>query len=183
MQFGKREIVTILLILLIVAGAAYYAYRVSEQKRIATSDAGQTLGGTESVMQFTDLDGNAVSFDAYSKNIRVINSWATWTPFSKDELVLLNNIADDYKDTQVVFIAINRKEPQERAKSYLDQLGELPNLNFVQDNDDEYFKAVDGYAMPETLVYDSNGAITLHVRGAIDEQKLRTHLDKLLEKE
>lgn len=180
MHFGKKEMLVIILIVLIVAGAAYYAYRVSEQNKIATSDAGQALSSAEDEANFTDLEGNTVSFEEYNKQIRVVNSWATWTPFSRDELILLNKIAGDFDDEQIVFIAINRNEPQERAKNYLRQLGDLPNINFVQDLDDGYFEAVDGYAMPETLVYDSEGAVTLHVRGVVDEQKLREHLTRLL---
>ena len=181
MKLGRKEILVLAVIVLILAGAVYYAFRLSEQKKFADSDAAQTLGGSKNPMNFTDLDGVSVSLDDYSKKIRVVNAWATWSPFSKDELKLLNSIAEDYNDADVVFLAINRMEPSGRVKSYLSQLEPLQNIKFIQDSQDEYFSAVEGFAMPETLVYDAEGTISLHVRGVLEEKKIRTHLDGLIQ--
>lgn len=172
MKFGRSEIITLCLLLLAVVGAMFLAYRIVEERKDATSDAGKTLSDTISGSHFTTLEGDPFSFDAYRDMVRVVNVWATWTPFSKDELTMLNDAAAKYAGSDVVIIAINRTEAQDRVKSYLARFGPFDALTFVQDQTDTYYKSIEGFSMPETIVYDKDGTIILHRRGPITARTL-----------
>lgn len=129
---------------------------------------------------YTDLDGNSVSLETFKGKPIVINSWATWMPFSKDELPMLTALSGDYKD-KVNFIAINRMEDKEVIKSYLTTYGIKTDIPFLVDPADTFYKAIEGFAMPETVIYDREGVIVLHVRGVVTEAEIKSSLEALLE--
>ncbi len=158
-------------------GVGYYLFLNSKEAKTSTASVSLT-GGVET--PFTDINGNVVDLTEYANQIRVVNSWATWSPLSKDELPTLNDIASTYIDKGVVFLAINRKETKEYAGGYLNTLPALSNLKVVFDPGDNYFKNVEGYAMPETIVFDKEGNISAHFRGLVKKEELIAALETLL---
>ncbi len=129
---------------------------------------------------FVDNQGQPMDFESYKKSIRIINSWATWTPFSKDELQTLNTVAGEFKDRGVVVLAVNRDEPQERIDAFLASLPPLPNITFVRDTADMLYAASAGYTMPETLIYSSEGVLLFHKRGVTSIDELRSEAEKAI---
>lgn len=184
MKLGRTEIITLVVLLLAVLLASYLAYRITVQKKIATSDAGVTLNSEDSEkLLFTTVDGDPFTFDKYHGKVRVVNVWATWSPFSKNELRALNTVAAQNKSDDLVMIAINRMEDALRVKNYLKSLGPLNEIIFVQDLTDAYYKRIEGFSMPETIIYDRAGAIILHRRGAMSEEELEAAVQTALNQE
>jgi thiol-disulfide isomerase/thioredoxin len=138
-------------------------------RSLATADA--TTGATV----YTDLDGNPVDLSQYAGQIRVVNSWATWCPFCTDELKDLETLAGELGEDGVV-IAINRGEPAAKIKAYLQRLGEFPNVIFVKDESDTFYKSISGQAMPETMFYTADGTIAVHQRGFMNLETMRSLL-------
>lgn len=170
-------LLSVVLILALGAAATYYIRTLPKDK--ARSDARVTLATTENQI-FTDLYGEPLSLDQFGGKVRVVNSWASWTPFSIQELKDLNALAQEYSEEEVIFIAINRKESKEIARSFLATLGDLYALHFVIDVNDTYYAAVGGYAMPETVFYDAQGNIVFHQRGSLDKEGIRRHIEEAL---
>lgn len=129
--------------------------------------------------ELKNIDNTSVaSSDAVGK-IRVINMWATWCPFCVNELPDFVRLQNEFQDT-IEVIAINRAEPDQKAKNYIIR-NELQNaLVFVQDPNDSYYKSIGGFAMPETLFIDDDGNIRLHKRGPITFEEMKTEVEKLL---
>jgi thiol-disulfide isomerase/thioredoxin len=111
----------------------------------------------------------------------VVNSWASWSPFSVQELKDLETIASENKDNNIVFIAINRKEPKENAKLFLQSIQAFSHIQFVIDVGDTYYTSVGGFSMPETVIYDTKGAIVEHKRGNMSIDEIRTLVTTVLE--
>jgi thiol-disulfide isomerase/thioredoxin len=109
-----------------------------------------------------------------------VNTWASWSPLSRDELIALNEVAGEFKDKPITFIALNRREPVSQAQAYLATLPPLPNLTIVIDSTDEFYKEVTGYAMPETVLYTKDGAIWRHERQPLTAEVIRTLANELL---
>ncbi len=128
---------------------------------------------------YTDLDGNPVLLSTVKGKPLIINSWATWMPFSKDELAMLNEVKKQYGDT-VEILAINRMEDREFIKSFLSTYGTLRNITFLTDPTDNFYKAVGGYAMPETVFYAENGTIVFHKRGTLTRDELDEKIKNIL---
>ncbi len=128
---------------------------------------------------YTDLDGNPVSLEDYKGKPLLINSWATWMPFSQTELPLLARMHEEYGN-RITIIAMNRMENPIIIRSYLAQYG-IPTDAFLifLDPTDFFYRAIQGYAMPETIMYRDDGTIQNHIRGTLNETELRQSLETL----
>lgn len=154
----------ILLGLLIVTGV--YTYQTVTKNRLTDSAAGVALFGEESndEVQYTTLDGSDVALSDYLGKVLYINTWASWSPLSGPELTTLNEVAAAYQDRDIVFLALNRKETHDQAARFVASLPPLPHVTLVIDTTDQFYGAVGGYAMPETVVYNAAGEVLYHER-------------------
>ena len=172
-------ITVLLLVILMCVGLLTYYFYITPNDRVH-SDASKSLSVTKE-KPFTDLQGNPTDFKKQEGKIRVVNIWASWDPFSAQELRDLNTVAQEYRDKGVVFIAINRKEPKEQAQRFLNSLPSLSNLSFVIDENDSFYNSIGGYAMPETVFYDTRGTITSHTRGLLTIDEMKVQIDSALQ--
>ncbi len=169
---NKTNVITLLCVLCVLIGAAavtYYLYVTPNDA--ANSDARRTLGLSEG-QSFTDLQGTDISLEEHEGKVRVVNSWASWTPFSAQELKDLETLAAAHANEGVVVIAINRDEPKEQAQQFLSTLGTFEHIQFILDGSDTFYDSVEGYAMPETLFYDARGNIYHHKRGNMTKEEM-----------
>ncbi len=178
----KGNIVTLIIILLVLLFSGYGTYSVLQNRKISekNSEATRTLSSAEET-PYTDIDGNPFTFEQFRGKVRVVNVWATWSPFSKQDLQNLQTIAEEFGDDTVAVIAINRKEPRERAKAYLKTIGDTSKVHYAIDMTDAYYKSVEGFAMPETIFYNKRGDIVLHKRGTVSIDELRTQIQSILQ--
>lgn len=176
----KSNIITLIVIVavFITAGVITYIVRAIPNDK-ANSEAQKSLATSEEQV-FTDLQGNPISFKQFEGKVRVVNAWASWTPFSVQELRDLETLAGEYKDTDVVVIAVNRKEPKEVAVQFLESIRTFEHTVFAIDITDSFYKSIGGFSMPETVFYDARGTIVLHKRGSMSLTEMRSHLDKVL---
>lgn len=179
-MLNKRSIVILVIMVAVLMLAGFATYYVKKTSDLANSDAAQTLG-TDENQTYANFDGQSVSLKDFEGTVRVVNSWASWSPFSKTELQELNQLAIKYADKDVHVIAINRNEDSLRAKKYIDQLGELEHINFLMDGDDTFYDRMDGKAMPETLFFDRRGNITTHARGELTFEQMEQYLLQAIE--
>lgn len=164
------------LITVLVAAVWYHQYNLAQEN----TDAAKTLQTSEDT-PYTTLAGEPYSFTEYEKSIRVVTTWATWSPYSAEQLTLFDELAEMYADKGVVFLAINRKEPRYRIESYLAaQSKTFTNLDLVIDETDAFYKAAAGYAMPETRVYDRSGDTIVSIQGPVTKTQIETALNQLI---
>ncbi len=177
----KENVVTVVLLVIILFAIALFTYyvRVNPHDR-HNADATKNLASSKT-QTFTDLEGNPVTLDQYSGKVRVVNSWASWSPFSVQELKDFETIAAENQNKNIVFIAINRKEPKENAKVFLQSLQVFTQLHFIIDVGDTYYASVGGFSMPETVIYDTKGSIVEHKRGNMTLDEIRSVVAKALE--
>lgn len=134
-------------------------------------------GSASTTPTYTDMQGNKLSLEEWLGDPIVVISWASWSPFSADNLTALNELAGQYKSQPVKFMAINRKESNSQALRYLNTLPPLPNITIIIDTEDLFYTKINGYAMPETLIFDAKGDIILHERGLVSVENIRRTLD------
>lgn len=179
----KSTIITLCILLIILLIAAFFVYRSmqnSDKRALETSEAAGIFANSTTTANFTDFNGNDANLDQFLGKTLIVNSWASWAPSSVEELKLLTSVAKKYRDQDVVVIAINRAETRRTAESFLKTLGLSDEVLLIVDVDDRYYKAIDGFTMPETLVYDKRGEVVAHKKGAITEAELTLFLRKAL---
>lgn len=110
----------------------------------------------------------------------VINAWATWCPFCTKELGDFAAVQDRFKG-KVTFIAINRGESVATAKNFTDKTGVTNRMVFLMDPNDNFYKEIGGFSMPETLFITKSGSILEHKRGPLTEEEIMQKTKQLVE--
>jgi thiol-disulfide isomerase/thioredoxin len=149
-------------------------------KRSGSDQANQLEeGGVSFAFNLEDYEGNTVRYSDFSGTPTVINSWAAWCPFCKDELPDFALAQKEFGD-QVAIIAINRKESLGTAKFYSDELDVTEDLVFLLDPTDSFYRSIQGFAMPETIFVNSAGEIVHHKRGVMELPEIREKINEIL---
>ncbi len=183
MPTSRRTTLIILCVLgFVLLVGAYVTYLVVTQTKVEESAAGQALLGAPGETAYVSVTGAPIDLaNLLGKEALYINSWASWSPLSRDELIALDVLAGEYKDRGITFIALNRKEPKEMAERYLATLPPLNNIEIVIDSTDYFYGQVEGYAMPETLFFTASGELWRHERQPQTIEAMRTIVNSYLE--
>lgn len=182
-RFSRESIVTLAVIgIVIFVGLSYLVFVQFENKReqAANTPASKALRVAADETPYTDLTGNILSLDTYLGRIIIVNSWASWSPDSSKELQLLAAFGEQYNDEDLVVLAINRAEPKTTAERFLQTLGVTDRVELILDADDRYYQSVEGFAMPETIVYNQEGEIVYRERGPITSEQLAAVVNELM---
>jgi len=174
---NKKSIIVIalLVVILIVAGViTLNVLRQNEREAVLSSDAGRAFSAS-STAAYTDLKGNPVVLTEYVGRTLVVFSWASWCPSCSEQLRMFETFATSRPDVAV--LAINRAEPATTAERFI-SFHQLPTaaVTYVLDSRDHFYQTVGGYAAPETVIFDQDGAIAHHFRGDISLDTLTAHI-------
>ncbi len=182
MQSSKVTIATGAVILVVLLVGAWYTWQaVKKQKALKAVDnpAGHVLQTSSDYAPYTDLAGNQMSLEDHLGKVLVVNSWASWSPFSEVDLRYLSEFAEQtFAEVQV--IAINRAENPLTAERYLRRSDQTKNILLVLDPDDRYYRSIGGFAMPETIIYDEKGEVRLHVRGELTRAEVKEQFEAII---
>ena len=109
----------------------------------------------------------------------LIHVWASWCPFCREELEHLSEIKKEFGEA-ISIVAINRAEPLDIAAYASERKRVATGTVFLLDPDDTYYRAIGGFAMPETIFADRDGNIIFHKRGPQSREELRRLMEDLL---
>lgn len=137
------------------------------------------------IISKTNNQNPIINDDLKGKTI-VINVWATWCKPCLHEIPELNELVEDYKGEDVVFIALNRDDKEEEMKKmeekeiqfdydlYFDQ-SELINLLY------SYKLEKEGTAIPLNVVINKQGQPAFYYMGNQPDklEEVRIYLSKL----
>lgn len=126
-----------------------------------------------------DYEGREVKLSDFRGKAVLVNAWAAWCPFCKEELKDFAAVQKEFGD-RIAIIAVDRAEPAEAAKKYSDDLGVTDDLVFLLDPDDSFYQSIGGFSMPETVFVDREGFIRHHKRGPMPREEIRRRIEDLL---
>jgi len=133
-------------------------------------------------MTLINYEGSVVSLEDFRGKPLVINSWAVWCPFCRNELASFATLQEEFGE-KITVVAIDRQEPIDKAKGFTDELGITNDMLFLLDSSDSFYKSIGGFSMPETIFVNSAGEIVVHKRGPMELREMREHANKILNKE
>tara|TARA_Y100000310_G_C20301609_1_gene632076 strand:+ start:41 stop:589 length:549 start_codon:yes stop_codon:yes gene_type:complete len=130
------------------------------------------------------LEGEEIQLSSFLGKPLVVNSWASWCVFCKEELPDFERVTLDEGNSSVVIIAINRGEDISETVQFREEnnLSES-NLIFLLDEKDNFYEAISGIGMPETIFVTSDGVIREHKRGFMRLSEVRAKVTALLNNE
>ena len=164
----------------------------------ADSNADTNSGDTAAAPDFTvyDADGNKVALSDFKGEPVVVNFWASWCPPCKAELpdfeaayqeVGIKEAADAADGTDsdsaeaVRFLMVNltdgQRETLDTAGKFIADEGYTFPVYFDTDLDAAYTYGIN--SIPMTLFIDADGNVQDYAIGMIDEQTLRSGIEKI----
>jgi thiol-disulfide isomerase/thioredoxin len=133
------------------------------------------------------LDGNVVSAESLRGNVAVLAFWATWCEPCREELPLLQRVADSYQGKGVRFLGVNTDRDMWVVRPFLDDLGvRIETVLTVGEADwEEKARAFRVGAIPALLVIDREGNVRYTESGydgsgRMFEKALSWRIDELL---
>lgn len=151
----------------------------------ATEDTEEDPGeGRQNAIDVTfyDSEGKAVKLsDFYGKPV-VMNFWATWCGYCKQEMPDFQEAYEEYGE-EVEFLFINStdgsRETREKAAAYLEEQGYTVPAFYDEDLEAVYTYSVN--SLPTTILLDKKGRVAAYAPGLMEKDTLVGALDILLE--
>ncbi|CAN7205366.1 redoxin domain-containing protein [Paenibacillus sp. LjRoot56] len=175
------------------------SYSISEKTAVETSSLQPAAPNTESIegattpeklllnaqerenaidFTVTDLHGQRVTLsDLKGKNV-YINFWATWCKWCIKEMPDMEKVYHDYKDDNIVILAIDVGESQDKVNEYLK---EHPySFRVMLDPDKKVTQAYKLRSIPVSIFVDKQGRVAYNRVGTLTEDQMRTVIKGLL---
>lgn len=128
----------------------------------------------------TDLNGNEYSSEELRGKVVVFNFWFTSCKPCIEEMPILNEIVDQYKNNDVVFFALSYESPDVLKKFLLKR----PFNYSVFPNSSELIEQLYINSYPTHVILDKSGIIRFVETGFIKDQKTgEPEIKSLLEKQ
>ena len=195
MNQNKKTII-LMAVFAVVLGAAYFAYSAlsdryqpetnlpissAQQSESASSTAGSDSASSSiDAPDFTvyDTDGNAVKLSDFKGKPVVLNFWASWCYWCKQEMPEFNQAYSEKKD-EVQFLFINwtdgRQETQEKGEAFLKENGY--SFPAYYDLNQEAVSAYGLTGIPATFFIRADGTLAGGSSGAINSDTLEQGIE------
>lgn len=169
--------IVIAMVGLIAVGLAVYGLRAvwNRPPPAWSTDEARMSAAPAPNFALKDYDGNAVTLSQFAGRPVVVNAWAAWCPFCREELKDFAAVQEEFGN-RVIIIAIDRAEPLETAQRYTDELGVTGKMIFLLDPSDSFYQSIGGFSMPETIFVDAAGQIVFHKRGPMKVEEIRERI-------
>ena len=163
------------LLLLVVALAAGCAGPTTE----ATADQADEASEAQYAPEFTlpDIDGNEVSLALTAGKVRLIDFWATWCPPCRDEVPMLNELSETYRDQGFEILAISDENQKVISKFAEEYDVKYTNLVGTERVAEKYIVL----GLPAAYLIDGEGRIVESFLGPKPRKVLEAKIRELLE--
>jgi thiol-disulfide isomerase/thioredoxin len=150
------------------------------------SDVGPEVGKLAPDFEISDFDNERYRLSDFRDKVVYINFWATWCIPCQKELPDIAALQDEFPDDLVV-ITVNRREPVDRARSYIESVPNTDGTEGVSfavnglDPDDTLYERYRGLGMPTSIFVSPSGIITERSDGIIDLDRMRDAVEQAIE--
>ncbi len=186
MKKSVKWIIAALLLVGFIAGASVVYNKLTADYKDDmitqnTTKQSEQNHNSSTAPDFTVLDrnGNEVTLSDYKGKPVVLNFWATWCYYCKEEMPDFNEAYKNHPDVQ--FLMINAtdgiQETQDKANTYVKEQGFEFEIFY-----DTKLEAVNNYnitGFPATYFIDKNGNIVTQRTGMIDKDTLEQGINMI----
>jgi peroxiredoxin len=130
-------------------------------------------------LKLNDLGGKPVSMEAYSRQVILVNNWATWCPPCVTEMPELQAYFTEHVAEGFEVIAINAGDPADQVASFVKNHGlTFPVWLDPLHKSMGFFKNLN---LPSSYVIDRDGIIRYSWMGEVNQATLEQYVTPLLE--
>lgn len=125
-----------------------------------------------------DMEGKDVTLSSYRGKIVILNFWAVWCKYCKEEMPDLNELNETLKkENDAVILAVDVQESKDTVESYLDK--NKISLQVVLDSDGAVTGTYGVTGFPTTFVLNRDGSLFTYISGATNKETLLDILSKM----
>ena len=183
-----KLVIVIILLVGVIGGATLLYNKLGkdyERGNLSSSADTQSSESEEEIKapDFTvlDYDGNEVKLSDYEGKPIVLNFWATWCYYCKEEMPDFDKASKSHPEVQ--FLMVNAtdgyQETVEVAKQYVENEGYSFPVFF-----DTEQQAVDAYyinSFPSTFFIDAQGNLVTYANGMLSAENLEKGIEMITE--
>jgi len=138
-----------------------------------------TAASPEAAPDFTlkSASGSNLKLSEFRGEVVLVNFWASWCGPCRQEMPLLNELHEQYRDLGFTVLGVNVEEDARKARELLE---EAPvSFPVLFDSDSVVSREYDVVAMPSTVLVDRNGKLRYLHKGykpgleAVYQQQIR----------
>lgn len=127
---------------------------------ITTTSWGASINDKSPDFSLQDIKGNKAALANLKGKVVYINFWASWCPPCKEEFPELNKLAEKYKDSDFIILAVNVDKVKSNMDDFLSKMP-LPSKNMIilVDPKASVVSSYNARAMPTSFIVDKEGVI------------------------
>lgn len=150
------------------------------------AEADDTSSQRQQAVDFTvfDAEGQEVKLSDFFGKPVVVNFWATWCGYCKQEMPDFQEVYEEYKD-QVHFLMIQStdgsRETKEMGEAYIQEEGYSFPVYYDENREAVYVYSV--YSLPTTILLDAEGRVAAYNPGLVEKEPLTAAIETLLEEQ
>ncbi len=151
---------------------------------VILSVAGCRTGSTSvdsPAIDFTlqNLDGDLVSLNDFRGKPVLLNFWATWCGYCREEMPYIQQIDNEWPDSELVVLLINVAERKSMVEEYMEAYN--LSLTVLLDSRRTVSEKYNIIGLPTTYFIDKDGIIREKVPGAFrDKETIEYYLDEIV---
>jgi thiol-disulfide isomerase/thioredoxin len=136
--------------------------------------AGDETGQPAPRFRAKTTTGEQFNNDSIKGKVVLFEFWTTWCKYCEEESLLVDDIAKEFKSKDLIVLAVNVLEPDQKVKKYL---AEHPrSVPIVLTRDTNLAAMYNAQVYPIYVVVDRDGNIAGEQRGAAGDRGLRRML-------
>ena len=153
-------------VIILLSGFIIFLYPVNiKAKQFFPLEIDKLTGTKAPDFTLKDISGKDVSLSSFKGKPVLLNFWATWCPYCREERPLLNSLYKEYKNKGLIIVAVSTDKSAQKVKDYLKKMP----MEFTLLIDNGKIAEIYGvYALPTSFLINRDGAIKQKFMGARD---------------
>ena len=172
----------IIAVLAIIVAIFFISKPSSPEVSETLGEGGKNVGDVAFDLSFTTFDGKEDKFSNYRGKVVIVNAWAAWCPFCRDEIPIIESLHKT-RGNEVTIIGIHRTETESKKTGAEFAYNDLDvTYLLLQDINGEAYKYYSQglNAMPLAVYIDSSGIIQERVLGPKNEEQIKDGFSKII---
>lgn len=178
----KRKIALGVTATIVLLSVVFLVYALAKPKAPIPKESTETTTQNDKQMapdfNLKDLNGKNVKLSDYRGKIIILNFWAVWCKYCKQEMPDLNELNKSLiKENKVVILAVDSGEGLSTIKPYLKE--NKISMNVLLDSNETVTTQYGITGFPTTFVINKDGSLFTYIPGATNKETLETIISKM----
>ncbi|MBI5739487.1 MAG: TlpA family protein disulfide reductase [Nitrospirae bacterium] len=148
----------------------------------AYAQVGKVAGEVAADFTLKDLSGREVTLSSFRGRPVILNFWATWCPYCRQERASLKSLYQEYREKDLVIVSVSIDSSLKAVKKYMEQ-NTAPYI-VLTDTEGTAAGRYNVMSLPTTYLISRDGKIIRKFMGMVNwtDANIREYVDKLTER-